>query len=84
MLSLIPAQHRDVESLQKWLDGNGCLTQEESAYLSYHGELVSLASAGDSATLQLEAWVEDRLIRLWRNFRKVRGTVRRQDRLTVM
>jgi len=72
MLSLSPAQQRDVESLQNWLDGNGCLTREESAYLAHHGELVALAPAGDSAILQLEAWVEDRLIRLWRNFRKRR------------
>jgi len=72
MLSLSPAQQRDVESLKNWLDGNGCLTREESVYLAHHGELVALAPAGDSAILQLEAWVEDRLIRLWRNFRKRR------------
>jgi len=70
MLSRSPAQQRDVESLQNWLDGNGCLAEEECAYLAHQGELVSLAPAGDSAILQLEAWVEDRLIRLWRNFRK--------------
>lgn len=72
MLSLSPAQQRDVESLQNWLDGSGCLTQEESAYLAHHGELVSLAPAGDRATLQFEAWVEDKLIRFGRNFRKGR------------
>lgn len=72
MLSLNPAEQRDVESLQNWLDGNGCLAKEESAYLAHCGELVSLAPTRDSAILQLENWVETRLIRLWRNFRKSR------------
>lgn len=79
MLSLVPAQRRDVESLQNWLDGNGCLAEEESAYLSHHRELVSLAPAGDSAIMQLEAWVEDRLIQLWRKFRKAWAAVRYLD-----
>lgn len=70
-MSLIPAQSRDVESLQNWLSGNGCLAEEESAYLSHHRELVSLSPAGDSAVMQLETWVENRLIHLWNNFRKV-------------
>ena len=73
MLSLSPAEQRDVESLQNWLDGNGCLAKEESAYLTHYGELVSLAPTRDSAILQLETWVETRLIRFWRNFRKVKG-----------
>ncbi len=71
MLALSPAQPRDVESLQNWLDGNGCLAEEESAYLAHRGELVSLTPAADNAVLQLETWVENRLIRLWPNFRKV-------------
>jgi len=72
MLSFGAAQGREVESLQNWLDGNGCLAREETAYLTHHRELVSLAPAGDSATLQFESWVEDKLIRFCRAFRKVR------------
>jgi hypothetical protein len=72
MLSFGPAQRRDRESLQNWLNGTGCLAREETAYLTHHSELVSLAPAGDSAILQLEAWVEDKLIRFCRSFRKVR------------
>lgn len=71
MMSLNTAQPRDIQSLQNWLGGNGCLAEEESAYLAHCGELVSLAPAGDNAMLQLEAWVEDRLVRFWQNFRKV-------------
>lgn len=71
-MSLNSAQDRDVESLHNWLDGNGCVAQEESAYLDHSGELISLAPAGDWATVQFEAWVEDKLIRLWGNFRNVR------------
>jgi hypothetical protein len=73
MLSLRPAERRDVESLNHWLDGNGCLAEEESAYLTHHGELVSLAPASDNAMLQIESWVEDKFIRLWSGFRKVRN-----------
>jgi hypothetical protein len=73
MLSLRLAERRDVESLNHWLDGNGCLSEEESAYLAHHGELVSLAPASDDAMLQLESWVEDKLMWLWRGFRKVRN-----------
>lgn len=72
MLSFSSAQQRDVESLQNWLDGNGCLAREESAYLAHHEELVSLAPASDSAILTLEAWVENRLIRSWQSFWKAR------------
>ena len=72
MLSFGPAQRRDVESLQNWLDGTGCLAREETAYLAHRRELVSLAPVADSAVVQLEAWVEDKLIRFCRGFRRVR------------
>ncbi|KAH6696606.1 hypothetical protein BKA61DRAFT_623295 [Leptodontidium sp. MPI-SDFR-AT-0119] len=72
MLNFGPARRRDVESLQNWLDGTGCLAREEAAYLTHHRELVSLAPAGDNAIIQLEAWVEDKLIRFYRGFRKSR------------
>jgi len=71
MLSLNPAQRRDVESLGNWLDGTGCVAGEETAYLGHHQDLVSLAPAGDNAVLQLEAWVEDKFIRFDRRFNKV-------------
>jgi hypothetical protein len=76
MMNFGPAQRRDVESLQNWLDGTGCLAREETAYLTHNRELVSLAPAGDNAILQLEAWVEDKLIRFYRGFRKVRESRR--------
>jgi hypothetical protein len=72
MLSFGPAQQRDIKSLQNWLDNTGYLAREERAYLAHHRDLVSLAPMGDSAIVQLEAWVEDKFIRLWRDFRKVR------------
>ena len=75
MLSLDPAKPRDAQSLQNWLNGAGCLAREESAYLAHGQELVSLVKASDSALLQLEVWVEDKLIRFYDGFRKVRGLV---------
>lgn len=75
MLSLDPAKHRDIESLQNWLNGTGCLAREESAYRMHDRDLVSLGSCSDSALLQLETWVEDKLIRFYRGFRQVRELV---------
>jgi hypothetical protein len=72
MLGFGPAQQRDIESLQNWLDGTGCLAREETAYLTHHRELVSLAPAGDTAVLQVETWVEDKFIQFFRSFRTVR------------
>jgi hypothetical protein len=72
MLSFGSAEGRDVRSLQNWLDGTGCLAREETAYLTHSRDLVSLAPAGDNAVLQVETWVEDKLIRFYRGFRKVR------------
>ena len=71
MLSFGPAQQRDIESLQNWLSGTGCLAREETAYLKYR-ELICLASTGDGAIVQLETWVETLLIRFYSGFRKVR------------
>jgi hypothetical protein len=71
IFSLGEARDGDITSLRNWLDGNGCLAREESAYLeTNHSELVSLAPVADNATLQLEAWVEMRLGRLCQRFRK--------------
>ncbi|KAK4076865.1 hypothetical protein Purlil1_12547 [Purpureocillium lilacinum] len=79
MLGLGSAQPRDVESLQNWLEGTGCLDREEAAYLTHRHDLTSLAPMGDTAVLQLETWIEDRLIRLWRGFRKNRFHVTSND-----
>lgn len=72
MLSYEIAHRRDVRSLQNWIDGTGCLAREETEFLLRRHELVTLAPAGDNAVVQLENWVEDRLIRFYRGFRGVR------------
>ncbi|CAI7605571.1 unnamed protein product [Penicillium glandicola] len=67
-----PACPRDIESLNNWLERTGSLAREETAYLARSHELISLAPAGDSAMMQLETWVEDKFIRLFPSFQKVR------------
>ena len=57
-----PAQQRDVNSLQNWVNGTGYLAREETVYLTHHHELVSLAPGGDSAIVKLESWVENKFI----------------------
>ena len=73
MMSSGPANPRDAVSLQNWLEETGCITREETAYLRNGSDLVSLGSSGDLAVKNLEDWVEDRLVRYYRNFRKLPG-----------
>jgi hypothetical protein len=81
MLAYEAAKPRDVLSLQNWVNGNACLAREETAYLTHCKELLSIASSDDGAVTQLEAWVEDNLIRFYKCFREVRiyapGTLHR-------
>lgn len=72
MHSLDAAKTRDIESLQNWLDGTGCIAREETAYLTHTRELASLAPPKDSALLTFEVWVENQLMRFYGNFRNVR------------
>ncbi|KPM45605.1 hypothetical protein AK830_g988 [Neonectria ditissima] len=67
MLSSSNPESRNIESLQNWLNGNGCIARDERAYLAQR-DLVSLAADGDSALVQLEAWIEDRLIGFYSGF----------------
>ncbi|KAI0549270.1 hypothetical protein F4679DRAFT_272939 [Xylaria curta] len=69
VLSFGSAQPRDIESLQNWLDGTGCLAREETEYLSSR-DLMSLAPTVDNATMLLETWIEAKLIHFYRGFRK--------------
>ena len=73
ILRLQSAKGRDVASLQNWVEATGCLAREETAYLAYHSDLASLAPVGDSAVLQLETWVEDKLVQYWQGFRNVKN-----------
>jgi hypothetical protein len=45
MLSYEAAKPRDISSLQNWVDGNGCIAREETAYLARHKDLLSVVSA---------------------------------------
>ncbi len=72
MLRLQSAEGRDIASLQNWVEATGSLAREETAYLAYRSDLASLAPAVDSAILQLETWVEDKLVQYWQGFRSVR------------
>jgi hypothetical protein len=71
MLNFDAAKPRDVLSLQNWIEGNACLARDETAYLSFCKELLSIASPDDDAVARLESWVEDKLIRFYKGFREV-------------
>lgn len=69
MLTFERAHHRNILSLQNWVAGNACLDREETEYLAHCKDLITLASIGDMGSI--ESWVEDKLIRYYRDFRKV-------------
>lgn len=71
MLGFEAATLRDVSSLQNWVNGNGCMAREETAYLTRCNDLLSMAPAGDDAVAQLRPWVEDKLIRFYKGFHEV-------------
>lgn len=71
MLQFEGAGARDVTSLQNWLDGNGCIARDETAYLDHDRDLFSLAPTTDNAMVRFEAWVEDRLMQCLPGFRSV-------------
>jgi hypothetical protein len=72
VLSFEHAPQRDIRSLQNWVNGNACISREETEYLEHEEDLMTLASLGDSAMRKIESWVEDMFIRFYRGFRKVR------------
>lgn len=72
MFHLSNAESRNIESLQNWLNGNVYIARNERAYLK-QPDLVSLAVASDSALVQLESWIEDRLVSFYSGFCKVRA-----------
>ena len=80
ILRLQLAEGRDIASLQNWVDATGCLAREETAYLAYHSDLASLAPVGDNAVLQLETWVEDKLLQYWQGFRTVKNLAEARPR----
>jgi hypothetical protein len=71
MLESEVAKPRDIRSLQNWVNGNGCLSWEETEYLTHCNDLRSIVPSEDSATVRFEAWVEDSLVRLLRKLQNV-------------
>jgi hypothetical protein len=69
------AKPRDVRSLQNWVNGNGCLSWEETEYLTHCNDLRSIAPLEDGAAARFEAWVEDSLVRLWGKRQNVSTTI---------
>jgi len=72
ILSLEEARPRNTSNLRNWINGNGCLAREETAYLERSDELAGVASTDDTVITWLETLVEDSLPRLRQLFCKVR------------
>ena len=54
MLSFDSARQRETLSLQNWNNDNACLARDETAYLNYNQDLVTLSSSNDRAIAKLQ------------------------------
>jgi hypothetical protein len=72
VLSFEGASHRAVASLQNWVDGNGCIAREETAYLARAEDLLCVVSPDDNAVSSLGTLIEDSRV----YFREKYGQVR--------
>jgi hypothetical protein len=72
MFELNNAIARDVQSLQNWLNGNSCLSWEESEYLNHKEDLLAVSHTEDDAAKRLEIWVENGIAQCRRRFGKAR------------
>ncbi len=75
MLGYEAAPHRDVVSLQNWVDGNGCIAREETAYLARTEDLLCVGSPDDNAVAWLGALVEECRVYFRERFNRVRSSL---------
>ena len=71
MLESRAADARNIRGLQNWVNGNGCLSWEETAYLTRCNDLLSIVPPEDGTAVRFEIWVEDGLVRLLRKLQAV-------------
>ncbi|KAI8941754.1 hypothetical protein NX059_002958 [Plenodomus lindquistii] len=71
-MRLPSASHRDITSIQNWLNGNGSISTAETTFLSHNHDMANLAGALDSAVNYIEILVEKAAFRLSVHIRKVR------------
>ncbi|KAM4057150.1 hypothetical protein HRG_014836 [Hirsutella rhossiliensis] len=64
------ASRRDITNLRNWVDGNGCIAREETAYLAQTEDLLSVAVTDDSAMTWIGALVEDGRVYFREHFSK--------------
>ena len=71
MLKYELAKPKAILSLQNWVNGNGCLAREETAYLEQNNELIRVHTSDDGAIERLETWIDNKLIQIYNLFGKV-------------
>ena len=62
IMGLAPAKARDVTNLRNWVEYMGCITREETEYLTENEELVSAVSIEDKALSPFQDLIEDAMI----------------------
>lgn len=82
MLSRPACKERDARNLKTWTENEGCLARDETEYLLYKQDLVSLGASGmDYFDSALESPVEDAVIRTRKLFKMVSLLIRTNNRI---
>lgn len=56
------APQRDVRSLVNWTQGTRSIEKQETSYLGYDRDLITLSPSQDDALSRLEVWIEDKVV----------------------
>ena len=75
MLAYDPASKKDVTNLKNWTDNTSSIARDETAYLSYPSDLMTISSASDENTVsRIVLMIESLIGRLYRVIGKVSFT----------
>ncbi|KAH6646595.1 hypothetical protein BKA67DRAFT_580038 [Truncatella angustata] len=83
MLNFPPASRRDVESLANWVNNNGCLSWEETEYLTRCNDLLSVAPTDTQTSGPIETWMEGVLVRFFERLRDPQRDVSRDKNVHI-
>lgn len=73
----LPNAHaRDVESIQNWIGGTGCIARAESDFLQHPDDLANLTGTLDNAVTYIEILIANIACGLSRYIREVAPTLR--------
>lgn len=71
-MSLPACDERTVLNLQHWVDGNGCISWEETDFLTRSNDLARILPTESTVSEFIEHWVQVILVKLLKGSNRVR------------